>query len=325
VSGVYVACFLDPDTASQYAVDGGEPAASLHVTLAAYGELDPDALALVQQAAARVAFTTPPLQGVSPGYGIFRTTDGTPDVFIALVDVPGLFQLRDCLIDLLCDQGIDPLTDHDWTPHITLAYIAPGAPIMIGPTQPEPLTLATLAVCTPDTDANARQDLPLLGVQILKDEPSGDTDTHVDVPLGSDTKKKRKKQPATDPYAVGILKADDEQQIVYGIVLQPDIPDSQGDICTPAEIEKAAHHFLYNRVPLGLQHAMLAPDDVRPVESYLAPVDFTIDTPRGPETVRKGSWIVAAHIPDPQLWQLAKSEFTGWSVAGTGRRTPLTR
>ena len=171
-----------------------------------------------------------------------------------------------------------------------------------------------------------RPDLPVL-VRFRKDQPA-DSDVHVDVPLGVElVRRKRKKKSEDDPnedesnVGAEILKTDDEQRIVYGIVLEPDVEDSQGDVVSKDDVELAAHRFLYQQgLAIGDQHGTLAPPDVRPVESYIAPVDFEL----GGQVVKAGSWVLAVHVPDDSLWaQIKKDQKGAFSVGGSGRRSAL--
>ena len=91
---------------------------------------------------------------------------------------------------------------------------------------------------------------------------------------------------ATKSVTVDIAKTNGDQQIVTGIVLEPETTDAQGDIYSAEVIEETAHQFLstYNRkTRLGLQHKSFAPpgSDRRfsIVESYIAPIEFAM----GPE------------------------------------------
>ncbi len=155
-----------------------------------------------------------------------------------------------------------------------------------------------------------------------KDDPTS-TDVHVDVPLGNDEPKRKKKIADVDDAEVKFLKADDDQRIVYGIVLEPDVEDTQGDVISKEDIEAAAHRYVYRHIEPGIvgdQHRKPAPDVVRPVESFIAPCDFEMNG----QLVRKGSWVLAAHVPDDDLWQQVKDgRKGGWSVGGIGKRTPL--
>lgn len=120
-------------------------------------------------------------------------------------------------------------------------------------------------------------------------------------------------------YYATILKADEERQIVYGVVLEPDTPDSQGDVISADEIEKAAHRFLVKSRVIGLRHSKKAPAEV--VESYIAPDDFEM----GGQRVKKGSWMLGVHITDSGLWSAIKQgEYQSFSVGGFGTREEIT-
>ena len=122
--------------------------------------------------------------------------------------------------------------------------------------------------------------------------------------------------------SVDFYKADDERQIVYGIVLEPNVEDSQGDIVPPEEVEKAAHNFAIRyaqgKAEIGLDHETLINREGAPlVETYVAPVDFQ----HGDQVVKAGSWIIAVHIPDAEVWKSIKAGGrTGYSIKGRGTR-----
>jgi DNA adenine methylase len=65
---------------------------------------------------------------------------------------------------------------------------------------------------------------------------------------------------------------------------------------------------------LGLMHVKgVTKARMRILESYIAPVDFTINGMH----VKKGTWLMAARVVDPKLWQACKDgRFTGWSIEG---------
>jgi len=57
-----------------------------------------------------------------------------------------------------------------------------------------------------------------------------------------------------------------------------------------------------------------------PVESYIAPTDFEL----GGYEVPKGTWMLAVHFPDTDLWGLVKSgERKAFSIKGHGKRTKV--
>ncbi len=116
---------------------------------------------------------------------------------------------------------------------------------------------------------------------------------------------------------------DKSQQLVYGVVLSPGVEDSQGDIVSPEDIEKAAHNWLTEYRQHDVQHSE-QPAPIEPVESYIAPSDMVI----GGKNVLKGAWVLVAKVHDPETWERVTKEdhpnpLTGWSIGGSGVREPI--
>lgn len=134
-----------------------------------------------------------------------------------------------------------------------------------------------------------------------------------------------KVDPAGYEVTVPLIKSE-EQGIVYAVVLSPGLRDSQGDVITAEDIEKAAHEFLVSFRKHDVQHSEVTKDaDGAPiastVESYIAPVEMTLGEP--PQKVLKGSWVQAIKIHDEQTKQdIRDAKITGVSIGGTGMRIP---
>jgi cation transport regulator ChaB len=156
-------------------------------------------------------------------------------------------------------------------------------------------------------------------------------DVHVQAPLEIDlddlstqimaAMQKRQKaddideEPVQKSLTATFIKADNEQQLVTGIVLEPETVDAQGDIISAEVIEKAAHNFLAKSRIIGKQHKGKAMAEV--VESYIAPRDMQI----GEQGVKKGSWIMSVKVHDNSLWEEVKAgEITGFSIGALGVR-----
>ena len=120
-------------------------------------------------------------------------------------------------------------------------------------------------------------------------------------------------------YRVPIIVAKgSDQQIVYGIVSEPNTIDLQGDRLSESEIRAACHKFMQTSQRIGKEHSGVAKASI--IESYIAPTDFKCNG----QVVKSGSWVMAVKIHDPDLWQaVKKGEITGFSIAGTGTRTPF--
>ena len=137
-------------------------------------------------------------------------------------------------------------------------------------------------------------------------------------------------EPVVEPMLV-VHKADPMKQIVYGVVLEPHVLDTQSDYMLPQHVEKAAHTYL-KKIVRGkasvskFQHRKPAlfktKPSVVPVESFIAPQDFTYDGSN--DVVKKGSWVLAVHVEDPATWQdVLDGKWAGFSVGGMGVRQSL--
>ena len=130
-------------------------------------------------------------------------------------------------------------------------------------------------------------------------------------------------EPAGTAFAkeIPLIKGADpaDERYVLGVVLEPETVDAQGDIYSPEEVRQAAHRFMEEFGGLGLMHRMRVNGQVKVLESYLAPVDFTV----GETTVRKGTWLLAVRILSDELWAEVKDgKLTGFSIGGSARRVP---
>ncbi|MFG6197769.1 2'-5' RNA ligase family protein [Nonomuraea sp. JJY05] len=153
-----VSLTIPADVAQQVAVDGGLPAAELHVTLAYLGEgLDDAALAEAALIVEKVAAEAGPLSGIIGGVGVFPEGDDGIPAWVP-VDVPGLTELRQKVVAALDEAGIWYAGDHGFTPHMTLTYLQPGNP-MPAPVEVTPVTFGTLTLAVEDD----HEDFPLAG------------------------------------------------------------------------------------------------------------------------------------------------------------------
>jgi hypothetical protein len=105
---------------------------------------------------------------------------------------------------------------------------------------------------------------------------------------------------------------------VYGVVLEPDLTDSQGDKVSPAEIEKACHKYMAESQKADVQHNEVQAG-AHLIENYIAPQDLTLEG----EHVTKGSWVQAWQITDPVVKkEVDDGRLTGFSIGGAGVRLP---
>lgn len=101
-----------------------EPLGDLHVTLCV-GKVDPNAdpnAGLTALKAVVESVDWPVLNGGYSGYGVFVA--GEQPVLVALPDIPNLPEWRQRLLTAIGAAGFEPLHNHGYTPHMTLAYSA---------------------------------------------------------------------------------------------------------------------------------------------------------------------------------------------------------
>lgn len=123
-------------------------------------------------------------------------------------------------------------------------------------------------------------------------------------------------------WQVEILEKQEEKQLAYGLILRPDVTDSQGDIYTAEEVEKACHSYgaKSGGATDWLHKTTLPKTTAVLVESFIAPVDFVWNGYQ----ILKGDWLGAAWVPDQDKWAaIKKGEIKSFSIKGTGRRIPV--
>ncbi len=167
-TGVMVALFPSPEVAAQIAAIPGVqmPPEQLHVTLAYIASADMLSDAQIAQIIVEtecLAKEGEPIIGSVNGMGRFnasQSSDGK-DVIFAVVDLPGLDEIRAKLVQELDECECEVSDDHGFTPHIALAYVPTGAssPVDMVPTIPIRFDSLTVAV------GGKRVDFPLLGIE----------------------------------------------------------------------------------------------------------------------------------------------------------------
>lgn len=126
-----------------------------------------------------------------------------------------------------------------------------------------------------------------------------------------------RQQQADESLPLTIMKRQEDERIVLGVVLAPDEVDGQRDKMTTEEIAKTAHRFMRQSQQLRLNHVQKGEERVALLESYVAPVPFELNGQQVPQ----GAWLMAVRVEDKALWKQVKSgDFTGFSIRGIGKR-----
>lgn len=173
-TGVMIALYPSPEQAEQIAaVPGVETKATeLHVTLCFCGDagtLSDAEIAAAILAAQSISRSNDPLVGVLGGVGRFNASEaGGKDAVHASVDIPGLDRLRADLVAAAEAFGATVSDDHGFTPHMTLAYVEPGAESPLDTWQTLPVRFDALSVRVGDK----RVDFPLASITQIYGELS---------------------------------------------------------------------------------------------------------------------------------------------------------
>ena len=309
--GVMVALQVPSEVAKDLCVDGGEEADKMHVTLSYSPSegLPDDAFELACQAAQAIALEYGPVQGRVGGLGRFAgsdTSDGK-DVLYASYDAPILPDLRQSVVQALGGKGVGISRAHGYSPHITLKYVeqADASHAHRMPAKDAPLQHIVVA----QGDKWQKYELAGRKQMTLKEDTGVDSITELALAaLGYVAKE----APVVEAK---IIKADTDRQLLYGVVLEPEMVDTQDDIMSAQEIEKSAHYYLENSRTVGYRHSQPADACVR--ESYIAPVDFEMNG----QAVKKGSWVMCVYVRDQSIWDQVKAGMiTGFSVGGFATR-----
>lgn len=101
----------------------GEPAEKLHSTVAYLGEVNAEKAQELLELIRVVAEDCPPLRARVGGVGRFQNED--EDVLVGLVDSVDIEEFRAALLEVLGAVGIEQASEHGFTPHVTLRYLAP--------------------------------------------------------------------------------------------------------------------------------------------------------------------------------------------------------
>lgn len=145
-TGVMVALYPADDIVSALALDGGEAANDLHITLAFLGNVDElgDPQRLIDAVAA-LAKRQGDVHAMVSGLGRWDAgEDG--DAFVALIDGPEVDELRREVCTAVEAIGKPARDDHGFTPHITLAYLTAEDPTPVERIAALPATFQFLSV-----------------------------------------------------------------------------------------------------------------------------------------------------------------------------------
>ncbi len=280
-SGSMICVFPQADEQAAMATADGQPADTLHVTLAFLPngvDGDGDELAAMLMGLAAVSL---PMAGEVGGVGRFKDGgDGAP--IIALPDVVGLAELRQGVCDVLKESGTTYATSHGWTPHITLGYGNGEYTDPLG----QPLTFTHVAI----VDGPLRTDFPLgtMSGVVEQEEPMEDYAADAVTAAAFSAKERR------DLAKRGLAMPDGS----FPIRNATDLGNAIRDVGRASDRKAAVAWIRKRAAALGLQErvkgltASMTPPDAGFALVAAGAFDPTAH-PRAPKGVREGGRFVA--------------------------------
>jgi hypothetical protein len=112
-----------------------------------------------------------------------------------------------------------------------------------------------------------------------------------------------------------IKSVEQEERKALFVVLEPDVVDLQGDVYDAKEISKAMTSFNKHCNKANLFHRVEL-QDAEITQSYLAPTDFTLETPTGTQTITKGTWLQEWAFPETEVGDILWSGVKDGSING---------
>lgn len=126
----------------------------------------------------------------------------------------------------------------------------------------------------------------------------------------------------TNKYADFVIKSDattEDEQCVWAVVYQPDVPDSDNEFMDAPSIKKMAYDFLKAKKTdqIDTQHQNELVKGASVIESFIAR--------KGDQDFPEGSWVVGMHIPDSDMWaKIKKGDINGYSIEAFVTKSPMT-
>jgi len=128
--------------------------------------------------------------------------------------------------------------------------------------------------------------------------------------------KKRKLEKST---MFKVLKIDKAQQIVGGVVYEPDEIDTQGDYTDEKEIEKAKNLFM-EKYATDTRRIRINHKGKKYFFPILECFQPEVDTIKGGQRLVKGAWWLSIHITNKDIWTQVEDEtLTGFSMGGRAK------
>lgn len=297
-----IAWYPPADLAKGLTVPGGEATEDLHMTIVHLPKEVAADPRVVEAVALLESQHHAALDGCISGTGRF-VIDDTTDCFYASVDVPGLEDLRECIIDSLCRAGIVWEQTHGFTPHITLKYLDRADPDPGRLDGQVEIDLDSISFATP---AGGHVDYPLSA------EAEADADAEVS---------KRVQAAIGDkPHATDAQNLP-EPELEYSIVHRGADPNPEGEAEPTGDQTDEGNEWQYT---LGMlyapsqkdAHGEYAEDDTL----HKAVIQYSLASAKDPTmrrmkmqhdpSVESGTWVELMRLPADMTTTVTKADGT---------------
>lgn len=119
-----------------------------------------------------------------------------------------------------------------------------------------------------------------------------------------------------------IIKIDKAKRLAGGIVYEPETEDTQGDLASKEEIEKALYGFM-KRYATDTKRIKINHKGKRYffpiIESFIPEKDIV----KGGDVIPAGAWWLMIHISNDKIWKMVENkELEGFSMGGRSKAKP---
>ena len=116
-------------------------------------------------------------------------------------------------------------------------------------------------------------------------------------------------------WSVDFVKVEEEKRLCCGLVIEPEVEDTYGDIISAEEIEKAMIRFMERNPQIRVEHDPDYAPKVAIIENWIEREGRLI----GEQFVKAGSWLMTVKVFDDDVWDMIKSgKLNGFSFRGPG-------
>ena len=112
-----------------------------------------------------------------------------------------------------------------------------------------------------------------------------------------------------------LLKLDQDEHTILGVVYEPGVHDADNEYMTEHEILKACRWFNEHGEGVDVHHDFAPVNGVQVLESYTLPGELQV----GDKRVAKGAWLVKLGVRNDEIWTRVKNgELNAYSMGGRG-------